>query len=193
MRLYIILLLLLFISIACAPVKFSRLKDETQKPRSDEPASEVTVHEVTMLEHYLMGDISRTYMIAWIFSDTEDFRGVIYDLHVEIANFDSLNQAQTDRILALEYDLNKMIHKFNDRNVFSRMYDVTASIFDKEFRDDDYTLSVSPQKLESDGVDARAISDSTNGVVNSILQNGFTFQEVDLLCQRSCNLSDYLP
>lgn len=185
MRYWILFVIVVIASASCAPVKFSRIKTESS-PNSGEPK-----HEVTMFERYLSGEISRTYMIAWIFSDVENFRGTIYDLHVEIANYDSMSLAQIDRILALEYDLNKLIHKFNDRNIFSRAYDLTASLFDKEFRNDNYTLSISPEKLEADGVDARAISNNTNGVVNSILKNGFKFEEVDLLCQRSCILSDY--
>lgn len=188
MRLWLILLVLLFLSIACAPVKFSRLENEDS---SQDKSEQEQAKELSMFEHYLKGDISRTYMIAWIFSDTENFRGTIYDIQVEIANTSSFDVSETDRILALEYDLNRIIHKFNDRNVFSRMYDVTAGILDKEFREDNYTLSISPEKLEKDGIDARAISNVSNGVVNSVLQNGFTIREVDLLCLKTCDLNSY--
>lgn len=180
-----ILVLTLSAAVSCAPVKFSKANNAAKNNSKQDI-------EPTMLGHYLDGDVTREYMIAWIFSDSESFRGTIYDINYEIAQKENLSNQEIDRILALEYDLNRYIHRFNDQGFFSKAYGITASFTEKFFRDEDYTLSIGLRKLENEGVDPMSISDSHIGVLNSVFVNGFNFEEVDLLCRRTCDRARYI-
>lgn len=171
---FIILNLAMAFVVSCAPVKFSSEKEKS-----------------SVFELYLMGQYNREYMVAWIFSDAEGFRARIFDIKTQIASYAFIEPHFQDRIIDLENDLNFIIQKFNDKNLFVRTYQVAASGLEKYFRDGDYAISVSPTYLRQEGMSPITLSDSVHGVVNSVIKNGFTMEEVDLLCRSTCSLSDY--
>lgn len=157
---------------ACAPVKFSK-----QDTGETEVVTEEINKEVTPLDHYLNGSWSLNYMISWMVSDIQDFRGKIYDIKYEIKTL-ALDDAATNKILVLEYRLNEAIRKFNSKGLFSRVWEVGDAIATRNELGEDISVSESLDSLELDGLSALSISDSTWGIFNKVIQSGFSLEEI---------------
>lgn len=178
---------------SCAPVEFTSPKLEVkpeevinQDKENKEKETEEPKAPHSVFYQYLSGEIELEYMLAWIFSDAENFRGRIYDMTLEAINFSSMTELEQLRVLSLEYELNQIIKQFNQKNIFDRTFKILYAGLEKSLRKENYTMSVSPDYLRSNGLDAISLSDSTIGLLNSVVQNGFTADEVDLLCRKKC-------
>jgi len=93
---------------SCAPVKFTA-PQASEGSQFENPQELVLNKEKTILEKYLDGEIDKDFVVAYLFSDIENFRLKIYDFSKEIQSYSTLSIDQHNKILVLEYDLNKSI------------------------------------------------------------------------------------
>lgn len=178
-----ILCLLLLLVIGCAPVKFSPTPQDPvpankERKETKEEVERTEPQELSHFMKYLNGEISSEHMISWIFSDAENFRSTIYGIEIEISKMNHMNESQQLKTVFLEYELNKIILKFNGQNTLIRSYEVTRGMLERWMADEEYIHSQSPSFLRENGITPLSISDSNLGVLNSIFENGFTIEEV---------------
>lgn len=166
--LFIPLLLMMSCSRASNPYQFTKVESVVL----EEPLSvQVSKREYTLLELYLQESISADEMIEWFFQDQPGYRDRLYSIQSEVDRKLPLSPKDEQRLIVLEYRMNRIIQTFNRRNIFSRATDYAVAAFESR-----------KAETESDeGNPSKIVSDNPMGFLNSFFKNGFTIEEVDFL------------
>jgi hypothetical protein len=184
-----ILVVILFL-IGCSktsnPVHFSKAVSKVTTSASGETTSEnkLKIPNYTLLEMYLHGIVTKEYVMAWFFEDARHFREKLLIIKDEIKSKMPVSNHDRNLILVLEYAMNTLIRKFNDRNVLSRSKEIFSAAIEssKEYEDrvQEYTENFYDLgTVKNGGAPAKVISDQPIGFLGSFFKYGFKIEEID--------------
>lgn len=174
------------------PVQFSNVEkaqsvtESTDGQVNSAPAIVAPERDYTILELYLAEKITKEYVMAWFFMDIREYRNKIFDIKSEIRTKQPLSQNDIEKILVLEYAMNQVIRKFNDRNVLYRTKEVVgAAIRSAKTRENSsqeiYDNAYGVDQVRKKGLPAKAISNEPIGFLGSVTKYGFKIEEVNFL------------
>lgn len=154
------------------PYQFSKVEKKAVEP-APQVETQVAPRSYTLLEQYLEELISVNDFVAWFFQDQSGYRGRLYDIKSEIKTKVPLSDGDTNRILVLEYRMNRIIREYNERSLFKRAADFRSAVID----------SYNNNKKRNKENLAKIISDNPLGFLNSFFKHGYKIEEVDFFSE----------